>query len=291
MRIAILSRNRALYSTRRLVQAVQSRGHEPLVVDTLRLAAELRARPARLPNLPPVQAMIPRIGASITLPGLAVVRQFEQAGVATTATAAAIADSRDKRRSLQLMAQAGLPIPRTVFVTRPDEMKSALQAVGGLPVIIKPNRGTQGRGVILTDSLPLIHSLLNILRPFNEPLLLQEYVAEASGKDTRILVVGNHCVAAMERSAAPGNFRANLHQGGTAAPVRLNDQTEQLALKAAFTLRLGVGGVDILQSARGPLLLEVNSSPGLEGIERTTGVDVAGNIVQYLEQQNPSLRS
>lgn len=285
MRIAILSRNRTLYSTRRLVQVAQARGHEPLVVDTLRMAAELRSRPSRRANLPPVQAIIPRIGASITRPGLAVVRQFERAGVATTATAEAIADSRNKQRSLQLMAQAGLPVPRTVFVSRPEEVKPALEAVGGLPVIIKPNQGTQGRGVILTDSLPLILSILKVLWPLNEPLLLQEYVAEAGGKDTRILVVGNRCVAAMERSAAPGNFRANLHQGGTAVPVPLTSQTEHLALQAALALRLAVGGVDILQSARGPLLLEVNSSPGLEGIERTTGVDVAGNIVQYLEQE------
>jgi ribosomal protein S6--L-glutamate ligase len=291
MRIAILSRNRTLYSTRRLLQVAQARGHEPLVVDTLRMAVELRSRPSRRANLPHVQAVIPRIGASVTLPGLAVVRQFEKAGAITTATAEAIADSRNKQRSLQLMAQAGLPIPQTVFVTRPEDLKSALESVGGLPVIIKPNRGTQGRGVILTDSLSLIHSILSVLRPLNEPLLLQEYVAEARGKDTRIIVVGNRCVAAMERSAAPGNFRANLHQGGTAVPIQLNGQAEQLALQASLTLGLAVGGVDILQSARGPLLLEVNSSPGLEGIERTTGVDVAGEIVQYVEQARTLIRS
>lgn len=288
MRIAILSRNRSLYSTRRLIQAARMRGHEPIVVDTLRAAGELKFRPPRRAHLPRVQAIIPRIGASITIPGLAVVRQFETAGVATTATADAIADSRNKQRSLQLMAQAGLPIPRTVFVTRPEEIRPALEAVGGLPVIIKPNRGTQGRGVILTNSLPLINSLLEALRPFNEPLLIQEYVAEAEGKDTRIIVAGSRCVAAMERSAAPGNFRSNLHQGGTAVPVGLSDQTAQLALQAALALHLGVGGVDILQSARGPLILEVNSSPGLEGIERTTGVDVAGEIVQFLEQARAS---
>ena len=285
MRIGILSRNSTLYSTRRLAQAVLQRGHRVLIVDTLRMAATLApARPGwGRPFVPGVTAIIPRIGASITTSGLAVVRRFEAAGVVTTASSQAIAQSRDKRHSLQLMSQAGLPVPRTVVVSQTADLERTLAAVGGLPVVVKLSQGTQGHGVILVSSRSALASILEALRPQREQLLVQEYIAEAAGQDTRIIVVGDRCVAAMVRSAAPGNFRSNLHQGGTAVPAQPDGQTQALAVQAAQTLGLGVGGVDILQSARGPLLLEVNSSPGLEGIERTTGVDVAGEIVAYLE--------
>jgi ribosomal protein S6--L-glutamate ligase len=283
MRVGILSRNSTLYSTRRLVQAVQERDHTVWVIDTLRMAAGLRAKPFRRALLPGVAAIIPRIGASITMPGLAVVRRFEAAGVVTTASSQAIAQSRDKRHSLQLMSQAGLPVPRTVVVRQKADIEQAVAAVGGLPVVVKLSQGTQGRGVLLVSSQYGLTSIFEAMRPYREALLVQEYIAEAEGRDTRIIVVGGRCVAAMVRSAAPGNFRSNLHQGGTAVPVEPDGQSQALAVQAAQTLGLGVGGVDILQSARGPLLLEVNSSPGLEGIERTTGVDVAREIVTYLE--------
>jgi ribosomal protein S6--L-glutamate ligase len=246
--------------------------------------------------LPQVDAIIPRIGASITAHGLAVVRQFEANGILTTAASQAIAHSRDKLHSLQIMKQAGLPIPKTTVIARPQALFSAIQAVGGPPVIIKLIQGTQGRGVILAQNLYTVEIVLEKLSELKRQALVQEYIHEAQGKDTRIIVVGNRCVAAMERRAPAGEFRANLHRGGTAIPVVLKRETEQLALAAAQAHGLRVAGVDIIQSNHGPLLLEVNSSPGLEGIEHVTQVDVATEIISFLEQaaqkkqRSPSLK-
>ena len=299
MRIGILSRNPALYSTRRLAQAVWARGHQAQIIDTTSVAVHMGAADvspgathlltggaiglAATTPLPALDAVIPRIGTSVTFYGLAVVRQFETAGVFTTASSDAIARSRDKLHSLQVMVQAGLPIPRTAVVARPEALFAAVEAVGGLPAVVKLIRGTQGRGVLLAHHLATISAMLQRAEELNQQAVIQEYVAEAAGRDLRVIVVGNRPVAAMERRAPDGDFRANLHQGGTAVPVTLDRATAALAVAAARAHGLAVAGVDLLLSQRGPLLLEVNSSPGLEGIEKATGVAVAEAIVEYVE--------
>lgn len=300
MRIAILSRNSALYSTRRLVEVAQSRGHIVRVLDTLTIAVEVglnRSDAAeirmigttplgltRTVGVPEVDAIVPRIGASVTFYGLAVVRQFEALGVVTTATADAIACSRDKLHSLQTMDQANLPIPRSAVIASPRALVAAVQAVGGLPVVIKLIRGTQGKGVVLARNLATAAAVLEKVHAARRQALVQEFIAEAAGRDQRLIVVGNRCVAAMERVAVDGEFRANLHRGGTAVPFEPDEKTKRLALAAAKAHGLAVAGVDLLQSNEGPLLLEVNSSPGLEGIENATGQDVAGAIISHLEK-------
>jgi ribosomal protein S6--L-glutamate ligase len=288
MKIGILSRNQALYSTRRLAQAARVRGHAVQIIDTLAVAVDLGVQSDAVATnryrLPEVDAIIPRIGASITPYGLAVVRRFEDAGAVSTAAAEAIAQSRDKLQSLQLMSRAGLPIPKTVLAAQPDGVRAAVEMVGGLPVVIKLVRGTQGRGVILATDIASVEAIALTFHRFKEQMLIQEFIAEANGQDTRIIVVGHRCVAAMQRSAAAGDFRSNLHLGGTAVAVVLDGATEKLALRAAQAHGLDVAGVDVIASARGPLLLEVNSSPGLEGVEHTTGVDIARSIVHHLEK-------
>jgi len=238
----------------------------------------------RTGHIPEVDAIIPRIGASITFYGLAVVRQFEELGVLTTAVASAISCSRDKLHSLQRMSRAGLPIPRTAVIAQPKALFSAVHAVGGVPVVIKLIRGTQGKGVVLATNLATATAVLKKVHQAKRQALIQEYLSESHGRDTRIIVVGNHCIAAMERIAVDGDFRANLHRGGTAVPITPDKATSELAVNAAKAHGLGVAGVDLIQSQRGPLLLEVNSSPGLEGIEGVTGVDIALEIVTYLER-------
>ncbi len=295
MRIGILSRNPALYSTRRLAQAIWARGHQAQIIDTTAIAVHLGAAGgpqlltggaiglAATTPLPPLDAVIPRIGTSVTFYGLAVVRQFEAAGVFSAVSADAIARSRDKLHSLQVMAQAGLPIPRTAVVARPEALLAAVDAVGGLPAVVKLIRGTQGRGVLLAEHMATIAAMLQRAEELNQQAILQEYIAEAAGRDLRVIVVGNRPVAAMERHAPPGDFRANLHQGGSATAVTLDRATAALAVAAARAHGLAVAGVDLLLSRRGPLLLEVNSSPGLEGVEKATGEDVATAIVAYVE--------
>jgi len=300
MRIAILSRNPALYSTRRLAETARARGHRTDIVDTLSVAVHIGRTdtPADTPqhlvnnlfgppstvSLPEYDAIVPRIGTSMTFYGLAVVRQFESMGLATTATSEAIARSRDKLHSLQLMAQAGMPIPRTAVIAHPDALFAAVEAIGGLPAVVKLIRGTQGRGVFLAHQLSTITALLQRAEELNRQAIIQEYVAESQGRDMRLIIVGNRCVAAMERRAAPGDFRANLHRGGAATAFEPDKSVGALAVAAARAHGLGVAGVDLLSSKRGPLLLEVNSSPGLEGIERATGVDIAGEIIDYVER-------
>ena len=300
MHIGILSRNRNLYSTRRLIEAAHERSHVVSVMDTLAVAVELGiARPsqtnirilsktpiglARVESAPKIDAIIPRIGASITFYGLAVVRQFEAQKVLTTAVSEGIAISRDKLQSLQCMQANGLPIPKTAVIAQSQALFAAVETVGGLPVVIKLIRGTQGRGVVLAPNLATAAEVLRRIQAADRQALVQEYIAEAQGCDLRVIVVGNRCVAAMQRRAADGEFRANLHMGGTAVSVELDRQTQQLAINAAKAHNLGVAGVDLIYASRGPLLLEVNSSPGLEGIESITGVDVAGEIIGYLER-------
>lgn len=291
MKIGILSRNRTLYSTRRLEQAARRRGHQVRVLDTMqiaRLMGIVYRRPHHRPNrrVPKVDGIIPRIGASITRYGVAVVRNYEARGVVSTASAEAIAHSRNKLESLRLLQEADLPFPRTELVSHPDQLAAAIEAVNGLPVVLKVLKGTQGRGVILAPNLKIARAVvLLLLRHGQEQLLVQEFIEEAEGKDLRLLVVGERCVAAMQRAAPEDDFRANLHRGATAIAVQPEAHTEKLAVQAARLHGIGVAGVDIIPSNRGPLLLELNSSPGLEGIERTTGVDVAAFIVRYLERQ------
>jgi len=300
MHIGILSRNPKLYSTQRLAAAARERGHQVRIIDTTSVAVHIgrdglsRVEPQILidgvpglaapVNLPPLDAIIPRIGTSVTFYGLAVVRQYEAAGVPTTASSDAIARSRDKLHSLQLMAQAGLPIPRTAVVAKPEALFAAVEAVGGLPAVVKLIHGTQGRGVVLAHHLATVSALLQRVEELNRQAIVQEFIAESNGRDLRLIIVGDRCVAAMERRAPSGEFRANLHRGGTAVPITPDINTIRLATAAARVHGLAVAGVDLIQSGRGPLLLEVNSSPGLEGIERVTSVDVAGAIVEHLER-------
>lgn len=291
MRIGILSRGRNLYSTERLVTAARQRDHRVTVIDTVQAARLLNASSSysrrRLKStLPRVDAIIPRIGASVTRLGVQVVHSYEARGTVTTAPAGGIGQSRDKLKSLNLMREARLPIPRTALVSTPDELSLAVDAVDGFPVVIKILKGTQGRGVILATNMATAQAVLSIFfRHGQKPILIQEFIAEANGCDLRLLIVGHRCVAAMQRSAPEGEFRANLHRGGSAHSITADNETERLALQAAALHRLGVAGVDIIPSSRGPLLLEVNSSPGLEGIENTTKVDVAGEIVRFLERE------
>lgn len=287
MRIGILSRNGLLYSTRRLVETCRQRGHQPILIDTMRAALYLSHITSRQPRpqLTPIDALIPRVGASITQYGLMVVRYYEAQGAALTATAKAISDSRDKYTSQRILSQAGLPVPQTRLIRSPQELLPAIEQCGGFPIVLKQRQGTQGRGVLLVQDLEMAQSLVTAWRSPLMHLLVQEFIPEAQGKDIRILVVGNKCVAAMERRAPVGDFRANLHQGGAGAQMEMTAALTQLALRAAKALNLAVAGIDVIQSHRGPLLLEANSSPGLEGIERVTQQDVAGHIVRHLEDQ------
>ena len=286
MRIGILSRKRSLYSTRRLREAAEARGHEVQVVNPLRCYMDITARHPKIMNRDgplSFDAIIPRIGASITFYGTAVVRQFEVMGVFSVAESQAIARSRDKLRSLQLLSREGLGMPVTGFARSGQDIGELLDLVGGTPVIIKLLEGTQGRGVVLAETRKAAESVIDAFQQLDANILVQEFIAEAGGSDLRAFVVGSRVVAAMERQAAPGEFRSNLHRGGTAERVKLSARERNTAIRAARILGLEVAGVDMLRSERGPLLMEVNSSPGLEGIEAATGVDVAGEIVEYIE--------
>jgi ribosomal protein S6--L-glutamate ligase len=284
VKIVILSRQAALYSTRRLVEAVQSHGHQVKVLDPLRCLVEINGRQLAS-STPAAAAVIPRIGASITEFGCAVVRRFEQGGIWALNPAAGIARSRDKLLSMQLLSGRGIPMPRTAVVGRPQGLERAIEAVGGLPAVMKLRRGTQGRGVVLVRSLAAARRAHSVLNDYQHYTLVQEFVAEACNRDIRVIVVGREAVAAMERQAAPGDFRANLHRGGSARPFRLNEGMKRLAVKAAEVHEVGFAGVDLLMSSRGPAVIEVNSSPGLQGIETTTGVDVAGAVITFVEEQ------
>ncbi len=287
MKIGILSRNPSLYSTRRLAQAARMRGHHVKVLDTLSMPVQVGLNPVigLDISIPDVDAIVPRIGSTITFYGLAVVRQFESTGVITTASSEAIARSRDKLHSLQVMSRSGLPTPNSTIVSSPNDIWSAIEIAGGLPVIIKVISGTQGRGVFLATAMHTVQSILRSIRMTQEQIIIQEFIKESKGTDIRVIVVENRCVAAMRRQASAGEFRSNLHRGGTATPVELDEITRNLARKATQVHGLGFAGVDLVQSVRGPLVLEVNSSPGLEGIEKTTQVDIAAEVIRYLERE------
>src|SRR5690606_9236724 len=287
MRIGILSRKASLYSTSRLVEAAEARGHEVRVVDYLRCYMDIAsARPRvryRGEELN-FDAIVPRIGASYTFYGTAVVRQFEMMDVYPLVNSQAISRSRDKLRSLQLLARAGVGLPVTGFAHSTQDVGGLLDVVGGPPVIVKLLEGTQGLGVVLAETRKAAESVIGAFRQLDANFLVQEYIKEAGGSDIRAFIIGGKVVAAMKRRGAPGDFRANLHRGGSAEATRLTPAERAAAVKAAKTMGLNVCGVDLIQSDRGPLVLEVNSSPGLEGIEHVSGLDIAGRVIEFLEQ-------
>lgn len=286
MKIGLLSRKSSLYSTSRLREAAEERGHDVRIVDPLRCYMDITAQDPRVMFGGEelwFDAIIPRIGASSTFYGTAVVRQFEMAGVFTVSSADAINRSRDKLKSMQLLAGAGLGLPTTGFAHASRDIKGLISMVGGAPIILKLLEGTQGTGVVLAETRKAAESVIGAFRQLDADILLQEFIGEAKGSDVRAFVVGDRVVASMCRQASGDEFRSNLHRGGTATPEKLTAKERNTAVRAARVMGLAVAGVDIIRSNRGPLILEVNSSPGLEGIETTTGVDVAGQIIEYIE--------
>ena len=290
MKIAILSRNKNLYSTRRLIEAAEERGHEIKVLDALRcymnIASHNPTMHYRGEVLPQFDAVIPRIGASITFYGNSVLRQFEVMGVYPLNESVAISRSRDKLRSMQLLARKGLGMPVTGFANKPGDIKDLIKMVGGAPLVVKLLQGTQGIGVVLAETQKAAESVIEGFMGVKADILVQEYIKEAGGADIRCLVIGGKVIAAMKRQAAAGEFRSNLHRGGSASLIRITPEERSTAVRAAKVMGLNVAGVDLLRSNHGPVIMEVNSSPGLEGIETATGKDVAGLIIQYLEKNH-----
>lgn len=286
MRIAILSRNPKLYSTRRLQEAGIALGHEVDIVDTMHCYMDITSNHPSVrykgEPLPKYDAVIPRIGASVTFYGTSVVRQFEMMGTYSVNESVAISRSRDKLRSLQLLSRKGIGMPRTGFANHPDKIDDLIKNVGGAPVVIKLLEGTQGIGVVLAETSKTAEAIIEAFMGLNANILVQEYIKEAGGADIRCLVVGGKVIAAMKRQAAPGEFRSNLHRGGSASIVRLSPEERKTAVDAAKTMGLGMAGVDILRSNHGPVVMEVNSSPGLEGIEKATGKDVATMVIEHI---------
>jgi ribosomal protein S6--L-glutamate ligase len=289
MRISILSRQPRSYSTKRLKEAALGRGHKVQVMDTLRFAISVEEETPDLyyrgKRVGRYDAVIPRIGASITFYGCAVVRQFEQMGVYSLNPSQGITVSRDKLRAMQILSRHTIGIPMTAFVRSRSDVLPAIERVGGAPVIIKLLEGTQGIGVILADSIKVAEAIIETLQSAKQNVLIQKFVAESRGTDIRALVVGDRVVAAMRRRAQGGEFRSNVHRGGRSEAVELDPEYERVAIRAAHIMGLNVCGVDMLESADGPQIMEVNSSPGLEGIERATGLDIAGEIIEHLENQ------
>ncbi len=288
MNIVILSRNAHLYSTDRLAEEGEKRGHEIEVIDPLKCDIIIEKEKPTIyykdRYLDYVDAIIPRIGASVTFYGCAVVRQFEMMNVFTTVTSDAILRSRDKLKSLQRLSKAGIGMPKTVFTNYSRDAKEVVDYVGGAPVIIKLLEGTQGLGVVLAETRSAAESVLEAFNGLQARVIVQEFIKEANGADLRALVVDGQVVGAMKRQGKEGEFRSNLHRGGTASIIKLNHDELKLAIHASKALKLPVCGVDMLQSARGPLLLEVNSTPGLEGIENATGRNVAKSIIAFIEK-------
>lgn len=288
MKIVILSRNPKLYSTRRLVEAGEQRGHEMLVVDHLKCVLVIeKGRPHifyKGEEIKDVDAVIPRIGSSVTFYGCAVVRQFEMMKIFTAVESQALMRSRDKLRSLQLLARAGLGMPKSAFASTAKDVDTLINQVGGAPVVVKLLEGTQGIGVILAETEKSAKSVIESFLALDANILVQEFIKEAKGADIRAFIVDGTIVGAMKRQGAEGEFRSNLHRGGKATVIQLSKQEKETAIKAAKKLGLAIAGVDMLQSERGPLVMEVNSSPGLEGIEGATKVDIAGKIIEYVER-------
>lgn len=288
MKIAILSRNENLYSTRRLLEAGLERGHDVEVIDFLKCNMVIEKRNPEIyfgsEKLTGIDAVIPRIGASRTFYGTAVVRQFEMMHVFPANESQAIVRSRDKLRSMQILSRAGLGMPVTAFASDPDDISHLIEEVGGAPLVIKLLQGTQGIGVVLAETKKAAKSVIEAFYGVKANMLIQEFIKEAKGADIRAFVVGGKVVGAMKRQGADGEFRSNIHRGGSAALIKLSRRERSTAIKAANLLGLNVAGVDMLQSSSGPKIMEVNSSPGLEGIEKATGIDVAGKIIEFIEE-------
>lgn len=288
MKIKILSRNSHLYSTARLIEAAKKRKHDVEVIDPLKCDLIIEKRKPTIyykgRYLNDTDAIIPRIGASITYYGTAVVRQFEMMGCFTTTESQALVRSRDKLRSLQILSRARLGLPKTVFTNYSRDVSEIIDHVGGAPLIIKLLEGTQGLGVVLAETKNAAESVIEAFNGLQARVIVQEFIKEAKGADIRAFIVDGQVVGAMKRQGKEGEFRSNLHRGGSASIIQLSDEEENAAIKAAKAMGLGVAGVDMLQSDRGPLILEVNSSPGLEGIEAATGKDIAKSIIRYIER-------
>ena len=288
MKIAILSRNPKLYSTKRLVQAGEKKGHEVIVVDHSKCILELERKNPRIyyngAYLDDIDAIIPRIGASVTFYGTSVVRQFEMRRIFSAVESQALVRSRDKLRSLQILARAGVGLPKTVFTNYSRDVDHVIESVGGAPLVLKLLEGTQGLGVVLAETHNAASSVIEAFNGLKARVIAQQFIKESGGADIRAFVVDGIVVGAMKRQGKEGEFRSNLHRGGSASIIELSDQEELTAIKAARAMGLGVAGVDMLQSSSGPLVLEVNSSPGLEGIEAATKKDIAKEIIKYLER-------
>ncbi|CAA6826466.1 MAG: Ribosomal protein S6 glutaminyl transferase [uncultured Thiotrichaceae bacterium] len=290
MKIAIMSRNKNLYSTRRLVEAGQAHGHDVQVIDALRCYMNIAVNNPTIhmggKDLDDFDAVIPRIGASITFYGSAVLRQFEMMDVYPLNESVAVTRSRDKLRSMQLLSRKGVGLPVTGYANKPDDVKDLIQLVGGAPLVIKLLEGTQGIGVVLAETQKAAESVIEAFMGVKANILVQEYIKEADGADIRCFVIGGKVVAAMKRQAAPGEFRSNLHRGGSAELIKITPAERATAVKAAKTMGLNVCGVDLLRSKNGPVVMEVNSSPGLEGIETASGKDIASMIIEFIEKNS-----
>lgn len=288
MKIAILSRRPQLYSTRRLVEEGKKRGHFVRVIDTLRCYMSITTHKPSIhyqgETLSGYDAVIPRIGASVTFYGNAVLRQFEMMGVFALNDSIAITRSRDKLRSVQLLSRKGVGLPITGFADSPDDINDLIKMVGGTPLVIKMLEGTQGIGVVLAETQQAAESVIEAFLGMNAYIIVQEYIKEARGADIRCFVVGDQVIAAIKRQAKPGEFRSNLHRGGKASLITITDEERFMAIRAAKIMGLNVAGVDLLRSHRGPLVMEVNSSPGLEGIEKTSEQNIAGMIIEFIEK-------
>ncbi|HEY5621338.1 MAG TPA: 30S ribosomal protein S6--L-glutamate ligase [Pontiella sp.] len=288
MKIALLSRNPKLYSTRRIVETAKERGHEIETIDVLRAYMNIASHKPTIHYkgkvLEGFDAVIPRIGASVTFYGAAVLRQFEMMGVYPLNESVAITRSRDKLRSLQLLSRKGIGLPVTGFASKPDDIKDMIRMVGGAPLVVKLLEGTQGIGVVLAETQKAAESVIEGFMGVKANILVQEYIKESGGADIRCFVIGNRVVASMQRKAAPGEFRSNLHRGGSSSLIRITPEERSTAVRAAKIMGLNVAGVDLLRSNHGPVIMEVNSSPGLEGIEKATGKDVASLIIEHIEK-------
>ncbi len=287
MKIAMMARNANLYSHRRLKEAAEAKGHELDIVNTLRCYMNIASRRPEIyyngEKLPMYDAVIPRIGASVTFYGLAVLRQFEMMGVYPLNESVGIGRSRDKLRSMQLLARDGIGLPVTTFAHDPKQTEEVVKLAGGAPLVVKLLEGTQGIGVVLADTDRSVKSVIEAFRGAGVNILVQEFIKEAGGTDIRALVVGGKVIAAMQRKGAEGEFRSNLHRGGSAQSIKISPEERSTAIRAARAMGLNVCGVDMLRANHGPVVMEVNSSPGLEGVEKATGIDVAGKIIEFIE--------
>ena len=288
MKIALLSRNKDLYSSRRLIEAAKENGHDIRVLDVLKCYMNITSHKPSIhfksEDLKGFDAVIPRIGASVTFYGTAVLRQFEMMGVYPLNESVAVSRSRDKLRAMQLLSRKGIGMPITGFANKPDDIPDLIKMVGGAPLVIKLLQGTQGIGVVLAETNKAAESVIESFLGLKASVLVQEFIKEADGADIRCFVIGDKVVAAMERKAQEGEFRSNIHRGGTASLIKITPEERTTALRAAKTMGLNVCGVDILRSNHGPVVMEVNSSPGLEGIEKATGKDVAQMVIKFIEK-------